>query len=323
MVAEKEEGTGVRLRLLVAVFLLFPVLARAESSALIISGAPGDDEHLKKFAKWTEATRAVLVGQMGFLPDRVITLLNEKTTQADIKEAFAKMKDQLKPGDNFFLFLIGHGSYDGKEYKFNNVGPDLTGSDFSKMLATLSASRIVVVNSTIASGGATEAMAGKNRMIISATKSGFETNDTVFYQYFLEGLQNAAASDENKDHKVSVWEAFKFAVDRTARFYKDAGEGRIATEHAQISDNGGPMVGVDPVPPVMSSLTTFNVDRPVAVADAKLQALLDEQKQIQQKIEALQINKPNLLADDFNKQIEDLILQLALKTQQIEEQKKK
>src|SRR6185369_4642230 len=166
------------------------------------------------------------------------------------------------------------------------------------------------------------AMAGKNRMIISATKSGFEANETVFYKYFLEGLQNAA-SDENKDHKVSVWEAFKFAVDRTSRFYKDAGEGRIATEHAQISDNGGPMVGVDPAPPVMSTLTTFNVDRPVAVADAKLQALLEEQKQIQQKIEALQINKANMLADDFNKQIEDLIVQLALTTQQIEEQKKK
>jgi hypothetical protein len=30
-----------------------------------------------------------------------------------------------------------------------------------------------------------------------------------------------------------------------------------------------------------------------------------------------------MLADDFNKQIEDLIVQLALKTQQIEEQKKK
>jgi len=319
MAAEEEEGVGVKLRILLAI-LLFPILARAESSALIISGAPGDDEHLKKFAKWTEMTRFLLVGEMGFLPDRVTVLANEKATQTDIKDAFAKLKDQVKPGDSFFLFLIGHGSYDGKEYKFNNVGPDLTGTEFGKLLSTVPASRIVVVNSTLASGGATEAMAGKNRMIVSATKSGFEANDTVFYGYFLEGMQNAAA-DENKDRKVSVWEAFKFAVDRTDRFYKDAG--RIATEHPQISDNGGPMVGVDPLAPVMSSLTAFNVDRPVTVADSKLQALLDEQKQIQQKIEALQINKANMLAEDFNKQIEDLILQLALKTQQIEEQKKK
>jgi serine/threonine-protein kinase len=46
-------------------------------------------------------------------------------------------------------------------------------------------------------------------------------------------------------------------------------------------------------------------------------------KDVVQKIEALQINKATMLPDDFNKQIEDLILQLALKGQQIEEQKKK
>ena len=308
----------MKLRILVAM-LLFPILAHAESSVLIISGAPGDEEHAKKYTAWTESTRLVLVGEMGFLPNRVIVLSNEKATQAEIKDAFAKLKDQLKPADSFFLFLIGHGSYDGLEYKFNNVGPDLTGSDFSKLLATLSTSRIVIVNSSSNSGGATEALAGKNRMVISATKTGFEGNDTVFYEYFLAGLQKSAA-DENKDQKISVWEAFKFAVDGVDRFYKDAG--RIATEHPQISDNGAPMTGVLPQPPVMANLTSFNVDRPVSVADAKLQALLDEQKQIQQKIETLQINKASMLPEDFNKQIEDLILQLAQKTQQVEEQRK-
>jgi len=299
--------------------LLFPIFARAESSALVISGAPGGEDLAKKYAQWTEATRSILVGEMGFAPTRVMVLTSEKTTKAEIKDAFAKLKDQVKPTDSFFLFLIGHGSYDGLEYKFNNVGPDLTGMDLSELLSTLSATRVVVVNGTSNSGGATEAMAGKNRMILSATKTGFEGNETVFYQYFLDGLQKAAA-DENKDHKISVWEAFKFAVDGTERFYKEAG--RIATEHPQISDNGTPMTGVLPQAPVLSNLTAFNVDRPVAVADARLQALLDEQKQIQQKIETLQINKAAMFAEDFDKQIEELILQLALKTQQIEDQKK-
>ncbi|HLQ76703.1 MAG TPA: hypothetical protein VK210_05080 [Terriglobia bacterium] len=309
----------MRLRILIAI-LLFPMLAHAESSALIISGAPGDDEHVKKYTAWTESTRLVLVGEMGFNPGRIMVLSGEKSTQAEIKDSFAKLKEQLKPADTLLLVLIGHGSFDGEEYKFNNVGPDLSGSDFNKLLATLNAGRIVVVNSTSSSGGATEAMAGKNRMIIAATKTGFEGNDTVFYEYFLNGLQKAAA-DENKDHKVSVWEAFKFAVDGVERFYKDAG--RIATEHPQISDNGAPMTGVVPQVPVLAGLTSLNVDRPVAVADAKLQVLLNEQKEIQQKIETLQINKASMLIEDFNKQIEDLILQLALKGQQIEELKKK
>jgi hypothetical protein len=305
---------------IILVALCAPAVAHAESSALIISGAPGDKEHETKFANWSDATRKVLVDEMGFAADRVIVLTNEKSTQMDIKAAFTQLGSPLKPADSFFLFLIGHGSYDGLEYKFNNVGPDLTGTDFNKLLSALSAGRIVVVDSTICSGGASEALAGKNRMIVTATKTGFETNDTVFYEYFLKGLQQAAA-DENKDHKVSVWEAFKFAVDGVERFYKDAG--RIATEHAQISDNGAPLTGVVPQAPVMSSITAFNVDHPVTVADAKLQALLDQQKEIQQKIETLQINKASMLPDDFNKQIEDLIVQLALKTQQIDELKKK
>ena len=309
----------MRLRLLIAI-LLFPILAHAESSALIISGAPGDDEHVKKYTAWTESTRLVLAGGMGFNPARIIVLSGEKSSQAEIKGAFAKLKEQLKPADTFILILIGHGSYDGLEYKFNNVGPDLSGKDFNELLSTLNAGRIVVVNSTSNSGGATEVMAGKNRMIIAATKTGFEGNDTVFYEYFLDGLQKSAA-DENKDNKISVWEAFKFAVDGVERFYKDGG--RIPTEHPQISDNGSPMTGVVPEAPVMASLTSLTVDRPVVVADAKMQALLNEQKEIQQKIETLQINKASMLKEDFNEQIENLILQLALKGQQIEEQKKK
>jgi len=308
----------MKLRILIAI-LLFPVLAHAESSALIVSGAPGDEIHAKKYAAWTETTRLVLVSEMGFLPARVTVLANEKSTQVEIKAAFVKLKEQLKPTDTFYLFLIGHGSYDGLEYKFNSVGPDFTGTELSNLLSTLGASRIVVINGTSNSGGATEAMSGKNRMIISATKTGFEGNETVFYEYFLAGLKMSAA-DENKDQKISVWEAFKFAVDGVERFYKDGG--RIATEHPQISDNGAGMTGVLPQAPVLASLTSLNVDRPVSVADAKLQALLEEQKQIQQKIETLQINKAAMLPEEFDKQIEDLILQLALKSQQVEEQKK-
>jgi len=171
----------------------------------------------------------------------------------------------------------------------------------------LSASRIVVVNSSSNSGGATEAMAFKNRMIVSATKTGFEGNDTVFYEYFLDGLKKSAA-DENKDHKISVLGGVQIRCGRCgAASIRTLDGSPRSTLRFQITV---PMTGVLPQAPVLSNLTAFNVDRPVVVADAKLQALLDEQKQIQQKIEALQINKPV----DFDEQIEALILQLALKT---------
>src|SRR5204862_4228541 len=95
-------------------------------------------------------------------------------------------------------------------------------------------------NSTNASGGSIEALAGRNRVIITATKSGGEANETRFHEYFLAALQNAD-SDEDKDKKVSIWEAFKYAVAGVERFYKE--EGQLSTEHPQISVNGAPPTG--------------------------------------------------------------------------------
>src|SRR5204862_2765666 len=162
-------------------------------------------------------------------------LTYKKTAQSDIQKAFLTLKQQLKPLDTFFLFFIGHGSGDDGNYKFNIFGPDYTADDYNKLLATLNVGRIVIVAGTPASGASLEKFAGKNRVVVTATRSGQEGNDIVFYDYFLEALQGTAA-DEDKDNKVSVWEAFKYAVGGTERFYKE--EGRLVTEHPQISDNG-------------------------------------------------------------------------------------
>src|SRR5439155_16615710 len=163
-----------------------------------------------------------------------IVLTGAKTAQTEIQKAFVTLKQQLKPQDTFFLFFIGHGSGDDGTYKFNISGPDYTVDDYNKLLATLTVGRIVIVAGTPSSGAALEKFTGKNRVVITATRSGQEGNDTVFYDYFLEALQSPAA-DEDKDQKISVWEAFKYAVAGTERFYKE--EGRLATEHPQISDN--------------------------------------------------------------------------------------
>jgi len=307
--------------LFVLAFLLtLPVSSLADSSALILSGTPGDTERAEKFAKWTESTRKALVEKFGFAPDRVIALSEKKTTKAEIEKAFAQLKTQLKPLDTFFLFFIGHGSYD-TDYKFNILGPDLTGADYSKLVSTLPAGRVVIVNSTSASGGSIEALAGKNRVIVTATKSGREGNETIFYEHFLAGLENVGA-DEDKDKKVSIWEAFKYATESVERFYKE--QGRMATEHPQLSDNGADMIDTKvKEPPTLARLTTFQVDRPITVADPKLQALLNEKKEIEQKIEALRIDKAALPEADYDKQMEDLLIQLALKNQQIKEQEGK
>ena len=309
---------GVR----VALFLLFvPLLSRsafAASSALILRGVAGDAEHEEQFQKWTAGTSKALIDKFGFSADRVIVLSDKKTTKAEIEKTFVGLKQQLKPADTFFLFFIGHGSGEDGQYKLNISGPDYTADDYNKFLDTLNVSRIVVIAGTPSSGAALDKFAGKNRVVITATRSGQEGNDTVFYQYFLEALQTPGA-DEDKDQKVSVWEAFKFAVAGTERFYKE--EGRLATEHPQISDHGAEKTDAKAKePPLLARSTSFVVDRPIVSSDPKMQALLNQRKEIEQKVEALRINKEAMPAGEYDKQLEELLVQLALKNQEIRQQ---
>ncbi len=305
-----------------AAFVLFlPVSIFADSSALIVRGVAGSPEHEIKFDKWTEGTQKALVEKFGFSSDRVIVLSDKKSAQAEIQKAFATLKQQLKPADTFFLFFIGHGSGEDGVYKFNISGPDYTADDYNKLLSTLPVGRIVIVLGTPASGAAIEKFAGKNRVIITATRSGQEGNDIVFYDYFLEALESPAA-DEDKDQKISVWEAFKYAVAGTERFYKE--EGRLATEHPQISDNGTEKTGVTTKEvPLVARATSFQVDRPIVSSDPKLQALLNQRREIEQKIEDLRINKNVIPETEYDKQMESLLVQLALKNQEIRQQEAK
>jgi len=312
----------MKLLSLAAAFILFlPVSILADSSALIVRGVAGSPEHETKFDKWTEGTQKALVEKFGFSSDRVIVLSDKKSAQAEIQKAFATLKQQLKPADTFFLFFIGHGSGEDGVYKFNISGPDYTADDYSKLLSTLPVGRIVIVLGTPASGAAIEKFAGKNRVVITATRSGQEGNDIVFYDYFLEALDSPAA-DEDKDQKISVWEAFKYAVAGTERFYKE--EGRLATEHPQISDNGTEKTGVTSKEiPLVARATSFQVDRPIVSGDPKLQALLNQRREIEQKIEDLRINKNVIPETEYDKQMESLLVQLALKNQEIRQQEAK
>jgi hypothetical protein len=319
---EKEEGIGMKQCFwLCTLVLLFPLIAFADSSALIIQGVAGSDDLEKKFTKWATGTRDVLVQDLGFAKDRVILLSGDSTRKETIQKSFDQLKSQVKPQDTFVLFLIGHGSFD-TDYKLNIMGADLTGADYSKLIDTLNPARTIIVSSTASSGGIFESMKGKNRILVAASRSA-EKEDTVFYEHFLAGLKNSAA-DEDKDKKVSVWEAFKYATAAVDRFYKE--ETRIMTEHAGLEAAGGPQVAPtagEQEAPVLARVTAFNADRDVVVADPKLQALLNEKKAIDQKIESLRLEKGLLPEAEYQKRLEDLVIELALKNQQIQEQQKK
>jgi len=303
------------------VILLFPALAWADMSALIIQGVGGSEQIEKKLEKWGTSTRDVLVQDLGFVKDRVILLAGDSTRKASVEQAFAQLKQQITKEDNFLLIFIGHGSFD-TDYKLNIMGPDITGKEYAALIDSLGANRSVVVSSTASSGGMFETMSGKNRVLVAATRSG-EKEDTVFYEHFLAGLKGLAA-DEDKDKKVSVWEAFKYATAGVERFYKE--QTRIMTEHAGLSAGGAAQVAATAAEqdaPVLARVTSLSADRAVTVSDPKLQVLLNERKSIEQEIEKHRLDKNLLSEAEYEKRLEELIVRLARKNQEIQEQQKK
>src|ERR1044072_644651 len=190
--------------------LAFAGIACAQKSsdpnklAIIINGAGGEAVYAKQFEEWTGQLSAVLSSRFGF-DAKQLTVLKGATAE-DVKRTFTTLKTQLDANNMLFVFLIGHGSFDGKESKFNLVGPDLAASDYNAMLSSLPTHRVVVFNMSSSSGEFIKSLSAKGRIVITATKSGQETNATRFTGFLIAAL-NATDADTDQDGHTSAPEA--------------------------------------------------------------------------------------------------------------------
>ncbi|HEX7331454.1 MAG TPA: hypothetical protein VF290_08135 [Pyrinomonadaceae bacterium] len=296
--------------------VLIPFVACAQKvdpnkHAVIINGPGGEAAYAKQFEEWTGQLSSVLAERYGF-DSKNIKVLSEKTaTAVEVKQTFATLKSQLDANNVVFLFLIGHGSFDGKESKFNLVGPDLSASEYNVLLSSLPTRRIVVLNMASASGEFIKSLAAKGRIIITATRNGQETNATRFAGFFISAL-NAADADTDQDGHTSVLETFVYASRLTGDYYK--GAGRLATEHALIDDNGDGVgrekaeagEGLLARATYLDSLS-FNE----AAASAATAKLLKERTRLEGEIEQLIARKANMPEGEYEATLERLFIELA------------
>lgn len=279
--------------------------------AVIINGPGGEPAYSKQFDEWTEQLSSVLAERYGF-DSKNIKVLSEKVATAEqVKQTFATLKSQFDANNVLYLFLIGHGSFDGKESKFNLVGPDLSAAEYNVLLSSLPTRRVVVLNMASASGEFIKSLAAKGRIIITATRNGQETNATRFTGFFISAL-NAADADTDQDGHTSVLEAFVYASRLTGDFYKRAG--RLATEHALIDDNGD---GVGREKPeagegILARATYFDsLSVSEAAASAATAKLLKERTRLEGEIEQVIARKANTPEAEYEATLERLFIELA------------
>jgi hypothetical protein len=249
----------------------------------------------------------------------VYTLTGTQATRAQLTQTLASIAHDAKPEDDFVLMLIGHGSFDGVDYKFNLVGPDITAAELAELCDRIPAKRQLVVNATSASGGSVAALEKPGRGVIAATKSGTEKNATVFARYWVEALQDPTA-DLDKSDSISAMEAFEFAQRKTAAFYES--QKRLATEHPVFEDTGKNEPVREPSKSEGVLLANFTVLR-IGAAQKQAnnpakQALLAKKEDLEQKIDALKYQKAAMDPADYKQQLTAALVELAQVQQELD-----
>jgi hypothetical protein len=308
----------MRHALLLACLCLVALEARARTYYVIVSGLGGEPDYEQRFT--AAATDLDRVLKSAGPTVHVDTLKGAQATAVEFRETMNRVATEASSDDDFALILIGHGSFDGAEYKFNLLGPDLTAAEIAGMCDRIRAGRQLIVDTTSASGGAIQALERPGRAVIAATKSGTEKNATVFARYWVEALQDPSA-DTDKSDSVSAMEAFRYATEKTAAFYE--AEKRLATEHAVFNDlgRGEPVREAGNGQGMM--LSSFMLLRlgttQLAASNPAKRALLDKKEALEQKIDILKYQKAAMDPADYKKQLMDALVELAKVQEQLDQ----
>ena len=297
---------------------------------LIVVGltTPEEPKNAELFHKWGTQL-AESAAKLGVTKERLAFLVDKPTesdkgvTGAATKESVTKALDtfasQAGPDDVVFITLIGHGDFNGREAKFNLTGPDMTPENFKPLLAKLKAKQVVFVDTTSASGPFLPELSAPGRTIVTATRNGAETYDTLFAGYFIDALTSEAA-DLDKNRRISVLEAFQYASAETARAYER--EGLLVTEHAMLDDDGDKegtqkVVATSKDGKVAGIVSLGSLDGAQTSTDPKLAALYDERRGLERRIEGLRLLKDQMDPKKYESELEMLGLDLARKTREI------
>ncbi len=313
--------------LALALLLVAVPVAASERYALIVSGAHGEASYAEQYGQWRQQTVTALLEKLAFEDAKILTLFEggdeaHAATAATVRRSLDAIRAKMRSGDLLFVLLIGHGSFDGTDAKFNLVGPDLSSAEWAALLKPLPG-QLVVVNTTAASFPFLERLAGPRRIVVTSTDSAAQRYDTVFPEYFVRALTDGTA-DLDKNGRVSIWEAFFAASMGTRRYYTQRGQ--LATERALIDDNGdgvGREAGGEGTDGSASSRVYLDPDVPgAAPTDEELLQLLQKRATLQIDADELKPRRQLMTPDEYQQEFERIMIALATVSREIRRKQK-
>ena len=291
---------------------------KEQPTVIVAIGAPGEEEFGQGFAQ--SAARLEKAARQAGAKEIIIGIeTNSAATDYDqLKQALAT--EPKEGAAELWIVLIGHGTFDGKEAKFNLRSNDVSAVELAEWLQPFRRP-VAIVNASSASSPFLQKLSGINRVVITATRSGSEINYARFGRYFSEAIADAGA-DLDKDGQTSLLEAYLMAARRVKEFYDT--EGRLATEHALLDDNGD---GFGTPPDWFRGIRAAKAAKDGAALDGlrahqwhliRSEAELKLPVEVRAKRDALELSiaklrdsKKTLAEDDYYQKLEALLLEIA------------
>ena len=170
----------------------------SQPTVVIVVGAAGEEEFGKQFAEWSTKWTAAAAKASA----RSVLIGTSKETN-DLAQIESALTAETKETDaELWLVLIGHGTFTANEAAFNLRGPDLTAARLAALLKPFKRP-VAVVDCSSSSGPFIPALAGPNRVVVTATRSGVEVNFSRFGQHMAEAIGSTEA-DLDKDGQTSL-----------------------------------------------------------------------------------------------------------------------
>src|SRR6185369_13493337 len=188
----------------------------SNATVIVVVGAPGEEEFGNRFNEWAgHWEKAAKAGGAKWVP-----IGYGKGAGTNEAEQLTKaLGSEPKTGSGeLWLVLLGHGTFDGKDSKFNLRGPDLPSADLAKLMEPFQRPTAVIA-AFAASAPFLNKLSGKGRVVIASTRSGHEQNYSRFGEYISGAIADPEA-DLDKDGQTSLLEAFLMAARRLTEFYE-------------------------------------------------------------------------------------------------------
>jgi hypothetical protein len=295
-----------------------PAASADDYFTLIVAGASGGGTYVETYERWGQDLVSALRDQGEFRDDH-LTLLGEtpgpgvgRASREGVIQALRDLSAKMTAKSVLLVVLMGHGTYDGVDAKFNLVGPDLESREWAALLDACPG-RTVFVNTTAASYPFVKQLARPGRIVIAATATSAQRYDTVFPEFFVRSLTHESA-DSDRDGRVSVWEAFEYTSEEVRRWYQR--RGRLATERAILDDSGdgsGREAGKDGHDGVVAArvFVGAGVGPPPTRSDPSLAPLVEHRNDLENQVADLRSRRNELEAAAYKRELERLLIELA------------